>query len=594
VIREGWFRTGGRARKDEDGFCYIVDRKKELIIRDGYNVYPREFEEVPPWIARPRPGLADHAVWRGHRPAPLTITADTWRVDTSTGGLRLSELVAAISLATDLGTGQPVEHALRTCLLSMRVADELGLGREAASEVYYVALLRFLGCTADAPETAYYGGGDHTGLNAAMAPVFMGSSSEVVRRLARNVGHGEPAVRRARLLREAMLDARSVVSHCEVGARLATRLGMAEGVAHALGHAYERWDGRGLPDGLSGEEIPIAVRMVVVARDAVLWRRIAGPEEAERVLQRRRGRAYDPAVVDAVRRVRVTYGDSGQIWEQALDAEPGPVLRVGPVALDRALAAVGDFADLRSRWTRGRSQQVAETAAAAGRACGFAATDVILVRRAALVADLGAVGVPAGLWDRPARLGVEEIERIRLHPYLSERVLGRCGGLRPLAALAGAHHERLDASGYHRGSAAAQLTAPARVLAAADVWTALREARAHRPAWSVAQAMDALRGEVRAGRLDATAADAVLAAAGHGGGRPTSAGRPAGLSEREVEVLALIARGHTNRQVATRLGITAKTVGHHVEHIYAKIGVTTRPAAALFAMEHDILRGTHP
>jgi hypothetical protein len=143
------------------------------------------------------------------------------------------------------------------------------------SEVYYVALLRFLGCTADAPETAYYAGGDHAGLNAAMAPVFMGSPGEALRGLARSVGRGQSVARRARLLGEAMLDARSVVSHCEVGARLATRLGLGEGVARALAHAYERWDGRGLPAGLSGEGVPIAVRVVVVARDAILWQRIS-------------------------------------------------------------------------------------------------------------------------------------------------------------------------------------------------------------------------------------------------------------------------------------------------------------------------------
>ena len=205
------------------------------------------------------------------------------------------------------------------------------------------------------------------------------------------------------------------------------------------------------------------------------------------------------------------------------------------------------------------------------------------------MADLGAVGVPSGVWESPGPLGVEALERVRLHPYLSERVLGRCPGLRPVAALAGAHHERLDGSGYHRGSTGAQLPSPARLLAVADVWTALREDRPHRPARPPAEARDVLWAEVTAGRLDGTAAEAVLAADGQGGDR-RRAPRPAGLSDREVEVLRLIARGCSNREVAGRLSISAKTVGHHVGHIYAKIGVTTRPAAALFAMEHDLLR----
>jgi HD-GYP domain-containing protein (c-di-GMP phosphodiesterase class II) len=501
--------------------------------------------------------------------------------------LRLTELVAAISLATDLGTGQPMEHALRTCLLSAAVAGELGLEATTATDVHYVALLRFLGCVADAPEMGHLAGGDGAAFIAAMAPVYMGSPGEQVRRLVRSVGRGQALPRRALRVVEALAAGRTEVSHCEVGARLATRLGLGEGVVGALAHAYERWDGRG-PYGLAGEAVPIAIRVVVVARDAVLWQRLAGVEAALDVLGRRRGRAYDPTVVDAVRAVGLP-GDGGAVWEDVLAAEPRPVRRVGAVALDRALAAVGDFADLRSRWTRGRSARLAELAEAAGRVCRLPDPDVATLRRAALVADLGAVGVPSGTWERPGPLAVEQTERVRLHPYLSERVLGRCHGLRPVAALAGAHHERLDGSGYHRGSAAAQLPGPARLLAAADVWTALGEDRAHRPALAPAQARDALWAEVSAGRLDGGAAEAVLAAAGQDGDRRRPP-HPAGLSEREIEVLRLIARGCTNRDVSGRLSISPKTVGHHVAHIYAKIGVTTRPAAALFAMEHDLLR----
>ena len=503
-------------------------------------------------------------------------------------GFRMAELVASISLATDLGTGQPFEHALRTCRLSMTLADTLGLDARTAADVHYVALLRFVGCTADAPEMAHFAGGDNIALIAAMAPVYMGSPGEAVRTLVGGVGRGQGLPRRARLLAEALGDSRSLVSHCEVGARLATRLGLGDGVVDALAHAYERWDGRGLPDGLAGEAIPAAVRVVVVARDAVLWQRLAGAGAALEVLARRRGRAYDPAVVDAMRTIGMPDAADLSVWADVLAAEPAPVRRVGAVALDRALVAVGDFADLRSTWTRGRSIRVAETARAAGRASGLPASAVTVLGRAALVADLGAVGVPTGVWEYPGPLGVESSERVRLHPYLSERVLGRCAGLQPLAALAGAHHERLDGSGYHRGSTAAQLPSPARLLAAADVWTALAEDRPHRPAHARGPARDVLWAEVAAGRLDGAAVEAVLASDGLHDRRPLP--RPAGLSDREVEVLRLIARGRSNREVAARLSISAKTVGHHVGHIYAKIGVTTRPAAALFAMEHDLLR----
>jgi HD-GYP domain-containing protein (c-di-GMP phosphodiesterase class II) len=508
-------------------------------------------------------------------------------------GVRLAELVAAISLATDLGTGQPMEHALRTCQLSMRVAGVLGLPATTCADVFYVALLRFLGCTADALEMARYAGGDNVALLAAMAPVYMGSTGEAVRVLGRGVGRGRPVPQRLRLLAQALRDGRSVVSHCEVGSRLATRLGLGPDVVHALSHAYERWDGGGLPDGLAGDAVPVAVRVVVVARDAVLWHRLAGADEALRVLAARRGRAYDPAVVDAIRRVGIPPDDGGQVWDEVLAEEPAPTRRIGSADLDRALEAVGDFADLRSRWTRGRSSRVADLAASAGRAFRLPMPDVDRLRRAALVADVGAVGVPAGIWERTTPLSVHDTERVRLHPYLSERVLGRSAGLRALAALAGAHHERLDGSGYHRGSGGAQLPAAARLLAVADVWTALREDRAHRAALPAGRARDALWVEVKAGRLDADATQAVLAAAGQEPARRTAAGTwPAGLTEREIEVLRLIARGHSTREVAARLSISPKTAGHHVGHIYTKIGVASRPAAALFAMEHGLLDGT--
>jgi HD-GYP domain-containing protein (c-di-GMP phosphodiesterase class II) len=512
-----------------------------------------------------------------------------------TAGFRLTELVAAISFATDLGTGQPIEHALRTCLLSMAVADELGLDAGTAADVHHVALLRFLGCTADAPETAQLAGGDNIAFLSAMAPATMGGSGEAARMLVRSLGRGRPVLHRARLVAGALSDpggaARSLSAHCEVGARLAVRLGLGDGVVNALAHAYERWDGRGVPDGLAGEAIPIAVRVVVAARDAVLWQRLAGTSAAAEVLAARRGRAYDPAVVDAVHAVGVPAADGRSVWDDVLAAEPPPVRTIGPAVLDEALTAVGDFADLRSVWTRGRSSRLAELAQAAGRAAGVAEADVTLLHRAGLVADIGAVGVPSAVWERYGTLGSQVNEQVRLHPYLSERVLGRCPGLGSLAALAGSHHERLDGSGYHRGSTGAQLPRLARLLAAADMWTALREDLPHRPAQPPGHARDTLRDEVTAGRLDREAVAAVLLAAGGAGdaGRRRRLPHPGGLSDREIEVLRLIARGLRNREVAARLFISPKTVGHHVAHIYAKLGVTTRPAATLFAMEHGLL-----
>ena len=506
--------------------------------------------------------------------------------------LRLVELLGAISLATDLGTGQPYFHGVRTSVLAVAVGRELGLDDAAVADVQQVALLRFLGCTADTSQTARMTGGDDLAFLAAMAPVAMGGKPEMARRLVSTVGAGRPALPRVALAAGALSDPgaarRSLSAHCEVAAMLAGRLGTGPAVKRALAHGYERWDGAGFPDGLAGEAVPLAVRVAVVARDAELWWR-AGPAEMTQVLRARQGHAYDPAVAGVCLAVapEVLAGlDQADAWKAMLAASPcGDRIAVG--GLDPALEAVADFADLKSPWTRGHSPRVADLAAAAARQAGMAAQEVTRLRRAALVHDLGRVGVPNGIWDRTGVLGVADWERVRMHPYLTESTLACCPALADLGRLGGSHHERLDGSGYHRGTR--DLGPAERLLAAADMVAAMGEHRPHRPAATPAQISAAIRAEVDAGRLDRTAADAVLAAAGQPAVPSRRAVWPAGLSDREVGVLRLIARGRTNKEVATSLHLSAKTVGRHVENIYAKIGVSSRAGAAVFAMEHRLL-----
>lgn len=507
---------------------------------------------------------------------------------------RLAELPIALSLATDLGVGQPMEHGLRTCWLSLQAAESLGLEAATRSCVYYVALLRFVGCTSDASETAVLAGGDEVAMNAAMAPMFMADRGESTRYFIRHLAEELPLPRRVgrvvRALSDPGMEQRSLSGHCEVASRLAARLGMADDVCHALAHAYERWDGKGLPAGLAGEAVPLAVRVVTVARDAELWTRRAGWPAAAEVLTQRSGRAYDPTVVDVV-------NEHGAGWltdipddlcARVLDAEPAPRQGIDDDGLDSALAALAYFADLKSPFLRGHSTGVGALVVAAARSAGLADTDVAALGRAALVHDVGRVGVPSGIWDRPGPLSIDQWERVRLHPYLTDRVLHRCTLLAPFADLAARHHERADGSGYHRGVMGDQLGFAARLLAAADASHAMTEERPYRPALTPAAAAAQLIDEVAAGRLERREVDAVLGAAGHAP-RRSRANHPAGLTDREVEVVRLIARGLSNKEVAAKLGIAPKTVGHHVEHIYAKASVTTRAGATLFAMEHGLL-----
>jgi HD-GYP domain-containing protein (c-di-GMP phosphodiesterase class II) len=503
------------------------------------------------------------------------------------------ELLAAVSLATDLGTGQPAFHGLRTSVLAVALGRELGLTGAGLAGVQQVALLRFLGCTADSAETARLAGGDDLAFNAAMAPVVMGGRREMGRGLVTAVGPGRPVAQRAALAARALSDPdgarRSLSTHCEVAAMLAERLGATASVQHALAHAHERWDGAGFPAGLAGEGVPQAVRIAVVARDCDLWWR-SGAAELDRVLARRGGHAYDPAVVAAAREIApaVLAGlDADDVWAATVTAVPedddGPV---GP-DIDRILAAIGDFADLKSPWTRGHSARVADLAAAAAELTGGSADEVAEVRRAALVHDLGRVGVPNGLWDRPGPLGVAERERVRLHARLTESTLACCPSLASLGALAAAHHERLDGSGYPRGTRGAR--GPEHLIAVADMVAAMAADRPWRRALAAAAIADERRSEVVAGRVDPGAVDAVLAAAGQPRSHARRGTWPAGLTDREVEVLRLIARGRTNRDVAAQLYLSTKTVGRHVENLYAKAGVRSRAAAAVWAMEHRLL-----
>ncbi|MGD9573594.1 MAG: HD domain-containing phosphohydrolase [Thermoleophilia bacterium] len=504
--------------------------------------------------------------------------------------VRLAEILASASLATDLATGQPMGHALRTCVVATALAREMGRGPDEVRTVHQFAQLRMLGCTADAAETAAAVGGDDIAYVAAMAPAVGGTTWEIVRRHAGAVAPGRPLVRRVLTAGRGLADvrgaARSMGAHCEVASGLARRCGLDPPVVEALAHAYERWDGRGFPAGWRGDAIPAAVRVVSVARDADLA--VAAGADPLALARARRGRAYDPEVVDALCRAGpgVLAGLEGaDEWEAALAAEPEPVATVATEGLDALLTALADAADLKSPWIRGHSRAVAALAEAAGRHAGLDDDGARDLRRAGLVHDLGRIGVPNGIWDKPGALTAAERERVRMHPYLTDRILARCTGLAALADVASSDHERLDGSGYHRALTAGALPRAARLLAAADVLAALGAGRPHRPALGPAAAAVALEAEPG---LDPDAVACVLAAAG-ARAAPQTAARPAGLTLREVEVLRLIARGRSNREVAAELVISAKTAGRHVENIYLKAGVSSRAAAALFAMEHGLL-----
>ncbi len=508
-------------------------------------------------------------------------------------GLRLAELVAALSLAIDLGLGQPLEHVLRSCLIALRLGERLGLDEDERAVVYYVALLAWVGCTADSHELAKWFG-DDIAFRADTYEVDLAGLPALAFML-RHTGAGGSPLRRARV--GAALIATggrsitaSMMAHCQATGMIAERLGLGEQVRASLQHNFARWDGKGLPAGLAGDDIALSMRLVHLAEIVEPFHRTNGVEAATQVARERSGKQFDPAIVDEFCRVApevLGRLETDTNWRAVIEAEPALRPRLTEEGLERGLEAAADFTDLKSPYLSGHSRGVADLAAAAGRHSGLPEADVVVLRRAGLVHDLGRTGVPNAIWEKPGPLTDAEWERVRLHTYFTERMLARPPALARLGAVAALHHERLDGSGYHRGLPGASLTPAARILAAADAYHAMTEPRPHRPALPPEDAARELRAEVKGGRLGGDAVEAVLGEAGHRVGRRRA--HPGGLTAREVEVLIHLARGASNREIARSLQISQKTVGNHVEHIYTKLGVSTRTAAALFAMQQGLL-----
>jgi HD-GYP domain-containing protein (c-di-GMP phosphodiesterase class II) len=509
-------------------------------------------------------------------------------LDSRAPSVRLSELVATLSLVSDLGMGRPMEHALRQTLITLRLADAAGLDAEVRTAAYYTSLLTWIGCAADTSELAELYGEE--------APMYadtrvddLGGMSMAVFAV-QHLGSGSSRFRRVGLVGKFLITAgRSVQqvmeSHCLAASEFAERLDLGSNVTRPLLQAFERWDGKGIPGKAGATELSPAIRLVHLADLVEAFFHSGGTEAALDVATRRRGTQFDPELVDCfVAHHEDVLAGLAEIeaWDEviALDpilGEPLPADR-----LDLALAAFGDYADLKCRSRVGHSRGVAALASGAARQLGLADEDEALVRRAGFVHDIGMIGVSSTVWDEPRPWTVAQRERARTHPYLTERMLARVPGLAAVARCASLHHERLDGSGYPYGLGRDAIPMPARIVAAADMYEAMRNDRPYRSALSDGDAANTLRVEARAGRLDPDAVGAVLAAAGQRVRQRDVT--PGGLTAREIEVLVQLARGLSNPEIANVLTLSRKTVSAHLEHIYAKLGVSTRTQAALFAM----------
>jgi HD-GYP domain-containing protein (c-di-GMP phosphodiesterase class II) len=491
--------------------------------------------------------------------------------------VRLAELIAMISLGTDLGMGQPMEHQLRQTLIAVRLAELMGLDDATRRVVYYVSLIAWVGCHVDAYEQAKWFGDD-----LALKAESRGRDMTTLPARVGVLGRAGDGLR----------PQEAIENHWLATNELAAALGLGPEVRDAVHQTFERWDGRGVPAESRGEEILMPARLVNLADVVAVFHRVGGVGAAVAVARERRGTQFDPALVDVFRAhapAVLDRIDAVEAWPAVIDAEPALEIVLSDEALESALEAIADFTDLKSPWTIGHSRGVADLAHAASDAYGLSTDDARLVRRAGLVHDLGRLGVSNAVWDKRGPLTAAELERVRLHPYLTQRMLAASPVLAPLGAIAVQHHERLDGSGYPGGLSGEALTPAGRILAAADAYQAMTQPRPHRDARGAKGAAAELRAGAGRALFDGDAVEAVLGAAGHRAQRRRRS--PAGLTRRETEVLRLLVRGLSNKEIAAQLVISPKTAGSHVEHIYAKIGASNRAQASLFAMKHGLMTG---
>ena len=514
------------------------------------------------------------------------------------GQLRLAELLGGLSIAADLGFGLEPEEAMRSCLIATAFARHQGLGEDEVADAFYTALLVHVGCTALSHESAA-AFGDDLALMRAVASTNVADPKDVEGTLVPELTRGMDPARASAVASFSVEQGRAFgrmfdTGSCEVASATARRVGLGESVQRALREVVEWWNGDGPPEGLAGDEISLPARVARVAADAAHFDRIGGEAAVIAALEARKGVILDPALVDAFGPAAAALlGEArrGDPRERILEAEPAPVAEVDATKLSEVAAAFGDVSDLKTPWMHGHSAATAGLAAEAGGRLGLDRRTLSRLEVAALLHDLGRVAISNAIWEKPGPLTAAEWEQVRMHAYHSERILATTPSFEPMARTAGMHHERLDGSGYHRGCRGAELPPDARVLAAADAFCAMTADRPHRAALAGERAAEELKRGVREGGLDREAVGAVLDAAGERRPRRRDNLRPGGLSEREVEVLRLVAEGCSNPEIAERLVISRRTAEHHVQHIYAKVGLSSRAGLALFAHEHELVGG---
>lgn len=524
--------------------------------------------------------------------------------------LRIIDVIGALSVAADVAVGLSAGHGIRGAYIGMHLAERLQLPADQRADLYYAELLMDAGCTAWASQIAATVLGDDI---AARRHLFFfcdpRDPRDLIKWLARYMASGESLGTRVRHSLDFVVRGRAFMQEglentSQVAARLARRLGRSPGVEEGLRFLFEQWDGSG-PHRRRAATIPIVSRIVSATLLVEVAHQIGGRDAALQLVRARRGKAFDPEVVDAF----LALGRDEAFWRGLEQESIWPVVRemepnrddrlLAPAQVDEVACAFADFADLKSFYSAGHSRRVAALAERMAQALALSSAEAIAIRRAALLHDIGIVAVPSFVLHKPEdRWSDAERESVRLHPYYAERILSYVPAFAPLIPIVASHHEQPDGRGFFRGLAGDAIPIGASIIAVADRFDELTHDGPGRAAMEDGEALQAIRAE--AGRVFlAAAVDALTRVAPARDSEPareavvervSKADRPAGLTDREIDVLRLLAAGSSRRQIAGQLQVSEHTVRHHLEHIYAKIDVRTRVEATLFAIEHALIR----
>lgn len=431
-----------------------------------------------------------------HQPEPISVN--------------LSEVMSALSYALDIVEGQPEGHAIRSCMIGMRLAEVIGLDAQQRSSLFYALLLKDLGCSSNAAKICYLFGASELAVKEDYKTVDWPRYIQCVVYAIRNVAPGTSFLNRLRAFMRVALHgqrgAKALVKiRCERGASIARELELPEDTVQAIRNLDEHWDGHGHPDGLSKREIPLLARILGLAQTVEVFARRDGFEAAMNVARERKGTWFDPALVRAF----LTLRSDTAFWAKIYDANPRQfvadfepadrILHADNARLDRIAAAFGQVIDAKSPWTACHSQGVSDIAKGIAEVMGQDAIEIRRIARAGLLHDIGKLGVPNTILDKPGKLTPEEFDQMKLHPAYTLRILERVSAFREFADLAASHHERLDGKGYFRGLSAPQLSRADRTLVVADMYEALAAKRPYRKDLSEGEVFDILAKQVGTG-----------------------------------------------------------------------------------------------